>query len=83
MRPPRDGLPGVHPDSLLKIVKGAYGLREAPRLWYLKAREILLGAGWEELRTAKAVFVLRDPQKDNQMCGLMVLHVDDVRCNAH
>lgn len=33
VRPPSDGLPGVPPGALLKLVKGAYGLREAPRLW--------------------------------------------------
>ena len=38
----------------MKIVKGAYGLREAPRLWYLKAREVILSCGFEELQTAKA-----------------------------
>ena len=63
MRPPPEGLPGVPPGSLLKIVKGAYGLREAPRLWYLKAREVLMECGFEELKTAKACFVLRDKTK--------------------
>jgi hypothetical protein len=78
MRPPPDGLPGVAPGSLLKIVKGAYGLREAPRLWYLKAREVILSCGWEELRTARACFVLRDKTKETSpLCGFMVLHVDD------
>ena len=78
MRPPPEGLPGVPPGSLLQIVKGAYGLREAPRLWYLKAREVIRQAGWEELRTARACFVLRDKTKeDAPLCGMMVLHVDD------
>ena len=78
MRPPPEGLPGVPPGSLLKIVKGAYGLREAPRLWYLKAREVLMECGFEELKTAKACFVLRDKTKtDNPLCGMLVLHVDD------
>ena len=78
MRPPPEGLPGVPPGSLLKIVKGAYGLREAPRLWYLKAREVILSCGFEELQTARACFVLRDKTKpDAPLCGMMVLHVDD------
>ena len=52
--PPSEGLPNVEPGSLLRIVKGAYGLREAPRLWYLRAQEILLKAGFEELKRAKS-----------------------------
>ncbi len=46
---PREGLPGVAPGSLIKLVKGAYGLREAPRLWYLRIRKMILQAGFEEL----------------------------------
>ena len=54
--PPREGLPGVEPGSLLKIVKGAYGLREAPRLWYLRAKEVLLEAGFDKCRQQRHVF---------------------------
>ena len=74
--PPKEGLPGVEPGSLLKIVKGAYGLREAPRLWYLRAKEVLMQAGFEEMQTAKACFLLRDP-KTRITNGMLVLHVDD------
>ena len=74
-RPPKEGLPGVVPGSLIKIIKGAYGLREAPRLWYLRARDILLEAGFHELQTAKACFVLHDEKGENK--GMLVLHVDD------
>ena len=78
-RPPREGLPGVEPGSLLKIVKGAYGLREAPRLWYLRAREILLEAGFEEMQAAKACFCLYEngPKGERKNVGMLVLHVDD------
>ena len=50
-RAPREGLPAVdsspavRPFGLLKILKGAYGLTEAPRLWYLKAKALLEGIG--------------------------------------
>ena len=78
MKPPPEGLPGVAPGSLLKIQKGAYGLREAPRLWYLKAREVILSCGFEELCTAKACFVLRDKTLSEQpRAGMMILYVDD------
>ena len=47
VRLPKEGLPGVDTGSLIKLFKGAYGLREAPRLWYLKAKETIEKAGFE------------------------------------
>ena len=44
-RPPKEGLPGVEEGSLIKIIKGVRGLKEAPRLWYLKAKETLFKCG--------------------------------------
>ena len=77
-KPPKEGLPGVAPGSLLKLVKGAYGLREAPRLWYLRAREVLKDAGFEEMQTGKACFVLIDRSGAVPVnMGMLVLHVDD------
>ena len=78
-RPPKEGLPGVPDGSLLKLVKGTYGLREAPRLWYLKAREILLEAGFEELQTVRSCFCLYDRTDPKNVInvGMLVLHVDD------
>ena len=64
--------------SLIKLVKGAYGLREAPRLWYLRIKGLIELAGLKELRTAKACFVVRDYSKSgNPRFGMLILHVDD------
>lgn len=46
----------------MRIVKSAYGLSEAPRLWYLRAKKLLLEAGFEELSMARATFVKREPK---------------------
>ena len=35
VRAPKDGLPATKTTTLLRILKSAYGLAEAPRLWYL------------------------------------------------
>ena len=51
-------------------------MKEAPRLWYLRAKEVLLEAGFEEMQAAKACFLLRDP-KTRITNGMLVLHVDD------
>ena len=77
---PREGLPAaegweaVPPFSLLRLLKGAYGLTEAPRLWYLRARQILTKLGFEEIRCARAAFVFR---KAGRLIALLTLHVDD------
>lgn len=75
-RPPKDGLPGDPPGALHKFVNGAYGLRAAPPLRYLRAKGVRLTAGLEGLQTAKACAVLRDPTTRENL-GLLVLHMDD------
>ena len=80
IRAPKEGLPAaegqpkVAPGRLLEIVKGAYGLSEAPRLWYLRAREILEGHGWQELTCSRSTFLLRE---DERTIATLNLHVDD------
>lgn len=76
VKPPKDGLPGVRPGSLLKHVAGAYGCREAPRCWYLRAREVRLTAGLGERQTAKACVVLCVPTTRGDL-GMFVLHGDN------
>jgi hypothetical protein len=68
--PPKDGLPGVAPGSLLQPLKGVFGLKEAPHLWYLAARERCQEAGLEELHTAKSTFVVRN--SDGTPAGMLV-----------
>ena len=79
-RAPAEGLPAacgwpqVPPYTLLRILKGAFGLTEAPRLWYLRARGLLKECGFTELRCARAVFTLFH---DGLLIALLALHVDD------
>ena len=62
IRAPTDGLPDapstlvVPPLALLKILKRAFGLAEAPRLWYVKATQ-QLELGMVELPYARSTFV--------------------------
>ena len=83
---PKEGLPPVKdkdgktiqqrlaPFSLLELIKGAYGLTEAPRLWYLRARKLLTQIGFEELKCARAVFTYR---AKGALVAMLTLHVDD------
>ena len=50
-------------------------LSEAPRLWYLRAREILEGLGWKELQCSRSTFVLKDDAQET--IATLNLHVDD------
>ena len=47
VRPPRD-LKGTGINELWLILRSAYGLAEAPRLWYERAKELLKECGFEE-----------------------------------
>ena len=77
-RPPNEGLPGVPAGSLLKVETGVYGLREGPRLWYLKADRAIKKSGWEELSTARSCYVLRDYTSGKPvLVGMLLLYVDD------
>ena len=62
MRPPREGLKGVHAGELLELKKGVYGLCNAPRFRWRKLRETLLSLGFVEMRLLPFVF----------LCGLVM-----------
>ena len=74
-RPPKEGLPGVPDGSLIQVKKGLFGLREAPRLWWLRARTVILEAGFTEVKACPATFVLHDD--NGHIIGALILHVDD------
>ena len=38
---PKEGLPGLEPHTLIKILKGVFGLATAPRQWWRKLRRLL------------------------------------------
>ena len=38
------------PDGcLIELVKGVFGLKESPRLWWLKFRDAILESGFQEV----------------------------------
>ena len=81
VRAPKEGLPAtkstgyIPPFSLMRVLKSIYGLTEAPRLWYLRAREIFEECGYTELKMSKSTFVLIGP--DDMTHSICNLHVDD------
>ena len=81
VRSPDGGLPavpGISPaikaGELLQVMKSAYGLTEAPRLWYLKAVKELETTPLKELSAARSTFVASEKGK---VWAILCLHVDD------
>ena len=71
----------MQPDQILRLVKGAYGLVDAPFLWYQALREELLKLGMEEAPWDPTVFILRDAVSHRPK-GVIGMHVDDGLCGG-
>jgi hypothetical protein len=74
VRPPKEGVRGVPQGALIELVKGVFGLKESPRLWWLKLRDAILEAGFQECRTAPGTFMTREKDR---LTGMLCVHVDD------
>eukprot|EP00971_Amphidinium_carterae_P352216 6492490-Amphidinium_carterae.1 len=67
-------LPAVPACTLLKVLKSAYGLSEAPRLWFLRAHEALLEVGFKAVEAAPCCYRWT---QGSEIIALLSLHVDD------
>ncbi|CAK0900905.1 unnamed protein product [Prorocentrum cordatum] len=86
MAQPREGLPGLNPKQLIKILKGAFGLATAPRQWRAKLKRTLLAV--EKKLSDNYVFRLHQHSLDpalyygydqhGELCAVVVAHVDDL-----
>ena len=74
--PPARGQSAVEPLELLQILKSAYGLTEAPRLWYLRANRNIQQTPLKELAASRATYVAAD-EKTGVSWAILCLHVDD------
>lgn len=72
---PKGGIPGVPHDSVLEVVGNLYGQNDAPCAWYKTFDSEAANAGWQKSKFDGCLYYLRD--KDNRLCGLMGVHVDD------
>ena len=65
----------------MKMCKSAYGLCDAPLLWYEEASSRLMKRGWKKHPIDSCCFMLQDPEdekkKPGQLAGLIIVHVDD------
>lgn len=68
------------PDHIAKLNKGAYGLVDAPYLWYRALNSELLRLGFEASPFDPCTYVLREPptsSQHGQIAGILGVHVDD------
>ena len=69
----------LNPNEICKLEKGAYGLVDAPYLWYQAILEELLKLGFEQSPFDPCLFILRDSSTGTPD-GILGLHVDDGLC---
>ena len=89
-RQPKRGIKSLHPDQLVEVVKGVFGLSTSPKLWWLKLSQDLknVKVKWNDLE----VVVEQNPidpcvfrfwtANDNKTRGLLLTHVDDLMLMA-
>ena len=71
----------MSPKEVCQLTKGAYGLIDAPFLWYTALKDELLNLGFEVCPMDPCVFVLRN--ENHQPEGILGVHVDDGICGGN
>ena len=69
-------------EEICQLVKGAYGLVDAPFLWYKTLQAELLTLGFTASPFDPCVFLLWDPEKQRPQ-GILGIHVDDGLCGGN
>ena len=67
---------GLKSDEVAQLKKGAYGLVDAPFLWFCALQTELHNLGFESSPFCPCTFVLRDPNTQG-IAGILGMHVDD------
>ena len=77
MRQPKQGLKGMVPGQILRLIKSVYGRPDAPRAWYNELSRILEAEmPFVRSQVDPAMFFLRDSRQ--RLTGVLVIHVDDL-----
>ena len=72
----------MHTNEVCKLEKGAYGLVDAPYLWYMAITEELLKLEFVQSPFDPCLYVLKHPKTGN-LEGVLGLHVDDGICGGN
>lgn len=63
-----------HPDYICRLRKAIYGLKQAPKAWYMELKTFLLSLGFKNSLADASMFVL---QQGTNLVYLLV-YVDDI-----
>ncbi|CAE7237175.1 unnamed protein product [Symbiodinium microadriaticum] len=66
------------PGCLARVLKGIFGLADAPRQWWLRLARALEDRGWERSPLDQATWFLWDGPGHSKLLGVIVSHVDDL-----
>ena len=69
-------------NEICRLEKGAYGLIDAPYLWFMAISDELKSLGFEPSPFDPCLFTLRNPH-DQSIAGVIGLHVDDGICGGN
>ena len=88
LRQPRSGLASLHPDQLLRITKGIFGLPDSPRKWWRRFRKDMLavrlsveGVEYKFVQNALDPCLFQLVPSDNEAsepAAYAGVHVDDI-----
>ena len=72
---------GLKSNEICRLTKSAYGLIDAPYLWFKTLNEELHRLGFESSPFDPCLYVLRSEK--NELDGILGIHVDDGLCGGN
>eukprot|EP00435_Cladocopium_sp_Y103_P012580 s2098_g3.t1 len=72
---PQEGIEGLHPEQIVLIIAGCYGLVDGPLHWRKSLVQSLKMLGYQESKLDPCLFKLFE---DGKLCGLLAIEVDDI-----
>ena len=79
---PKEGVIGLHPDQIVQIVAGCYGLVDAPLHWRKSLMEDLKALGYEMSALDPCIMKLYDKSR-KRLLGAIAIEVDDLFAVGH
>ena len=73
---------GLKPNEVCRLVKSAYGLIDAPFLWFTELDKTLKELGFISSPFDPCLYVLHEP-KTKELAGILGVHVDDGLCGGN
>lgn len=78
---PREGIQGLHPEQIVWIINGVYGLVDAPLHWRKSLVQDLEALGYRASRMDPCLFLLFNPKSELE--GAIAVEVDDLFTVGH